>query len=212
MEIDPRLLYRFRFQSPGMSDNLFHFVLTDDIEKMKMFLTQHNFQDTNPVVDYVKKDEHDDETEFMLRPFMLKSNSSDKIFHIMSTEHMMHECGNEIASRMSSALVFGPTIIREDVPIMKVISELINALDQTYVLDYTLCDPATGKPFSSAYEQYVKTGYRTTPYDYLTLTEASYDDSALYETLTRISYDNPQPFTLEMYISYFAGLLTDSYF
>lgn len=215
MEVDPQRLFRFRFKSPGMSDNMSHFVLTDDVEKMRLFLKQHNFDPFKSVVEPVMLKDHEDDSEFMLEPFILKSNYSPKWYTIMSNEHMIYECANQAASIMSNSLILGPNIIRDDIPIMKVISELINELDHTYVLDHTVCDSATGKPFSSAYEQYTKVGYPNVEYaNTLSLTDepAAYDDSALYESITAaVGRGYPLPFTLEMYISYFAELLTDTY-
>lgn len=215
MEVDPQRLFRFRFKSPGMSDNMSYFVLTDDVEKMRMFLKQHNFDPFKSVVEPVMLKDHEDDSEFMLEPFILKSNYSPKWYTIMSNEHMIYECANQAASIMSNSLILGPNIIRDDIPIMKVISELINELDHTYVLDHTVCDAATGKPFSSAYEQYTKVGYPSVEYaNTLSLTDepAAYDDSALYESITvAVGRGYPLPFTLEMYISYFAELLTDTY-
>lgn len=215
MEVDPQRLFRFRFKSPGMSDNMSYFVLTDDVEKMKLFLKQHNFDPFKSVVEPVMLKDHEDDSEFMLEPFILKSNYSPKWYTIMSNEHMIYECANQAASIMSNSLILGPNIIRDDIPIMKVISELINELDHTYVLDHTVCDSATGKPFSSAYEQYTKVGYPNVEYaNTLSLTDepAAYDDSALYESITAaVGKGYPLPFTLEMYISYFAELLTDTY-
>ena len=126
MEIDPQRLFRFRFKSPGMSDDMSHYVLTDDIEKMRLFLAQHNFNPTDSFIDCVMFKDFESDTEYMLEPFILKSNYSPKIFTIMSTEHMIYECANEVASIMSQSLIFGPHIIREDIPIMKIISELVN--------------------------------------------------------------------------------------
>lgn len=216
MEVDPQRLFRFRFKSPGASDNMAYFVLTDDIEKMKLFLKQHNFDPVTSFVDCVMLKDHESDSEFMLEPFILKSNYSTKTYTIMSNEHMIYECANEVASIMSQSSIFGPTIIREDIPIMKVISELIQELDYTYVLDHTVCDSSTGKPYSSAYEQYTKVGFPSVEYSsaWLNLSHepAAYDDSALYEAITSaVGKGYPLPFTLEMYVSYFVGLLTDSY-
>lgn len=216
MEVDPQRLFRFRFKAPGMSDNMSYFVLTDDIEKMRLFMKQHNFDPTLSCIDCVMLKDHEEDSEYMLEPFLLKSNCSSKIYTVMSNEHMIYECANEAASIMSSSSILGSTIIKGDIPIMKVISELVNELDHTYVLDHTLCDSDTGKPYSSAYEQYTKVGYPVVEYSkaWLTLYQepAAYDDSALYESITGcVNKDYPMPFTLEMYVSYFAGLLTDSY-
>lgn len=197
-----------------MSDNMSHFVLTDDIEKMKLFLKQHNFDPILSTIDCVMLKDHEGDGEFMLEPFILKSNYSPKEYTIMSNEHMIYDCANEVASIMSGSLIFGPSIIRDDLPIMKVISELVNELDYTYVLDHTLCD-VSGNPYSSAYEQFTKVGYPSVEFaNKLSLIDdpASYDDSAIYEAITAaVGKGYPLPFTLEMYVSYFAGLLTDSY-
>lgn len=212
MEVDSQRLFRFRFKSPGASDDMTYFVLTDDIEKMRLFLKQHNFDPMASFVDCVMLKDHEDDSEFMLEPFILKSNYSTKTYTIMSNEHMIYECANEVASILSQSLIFGSAIIREDVPIMKVISELINDLDYTYVLDHTVCDPSTGKPFSSACEQYTKVGFPIANHSNAWCEPASYDDSALYEAITSaVGKEYPLPFTLEMYVSYFVGLLTDSY-
>lgn len=215
MEIDPTRLFRFRFKSPGMSDNMCYYVLTDDVEKMKMFLLQHGFNQADINVDVVWMKDHEDDGEYMLEPFMLKSNYSNKVYRIMSTEHLMNECANSVASIMSSSLVFGQWVIKNDIPIMQVISELVDQLDHTYVLDHTICDPETGKPYSSQYEKYTKCGFPDPDtYNNAYMYEgepAAYDDSALYESLTNINRDHPLTFTLEAYISYFAELLTDQY-
>ena len=216
MEVDPQRLFRFRFKAPSMSDNMAYFVLTDDIEKMRLFLKQHNFNPLTSVVDCVMLKDHEGDSEFMLEPFLLKSNYSPKQYTIMSNEHMIYECANEIASIMSNSLIFGSTIIRDDIPIMKVISKLIYDLDHVYVLDHTLCDPETHKPYSDAYDQYTKCGYPNVDYDQAWMKlygePASYDDSALIESIVNsVGRGFPLPFTLEMYVSYFAGLLTDTY-
>ena len=214
MEVDPQRLFKFRFKSPSMDDNIAYFVLTDDIEKMKLFLKQHNFDLSTAVVECVLLKDHEGDDEYMLEPFILKSNYSPKEYKIMSTEHMIYECGNRVAAKMSSSLIFGQTIVRDDVPLMKLISELIYKLDHVYVLDHTLCDPKTKKPYSDAYEQYTKCGYyKYMPDAYKLENEPpTYDDAAIYESIEySITRDHPLPFTLEMYVSYFAELLTDSY-
>ena len=108
MEVDPQRLFRFRFKSPGMSDNMSYFVLTDDVEKMKLFLKQHNFDPFNSYVEPVMLKDHEGDSEFMLEPFILKSNYSPKWYTIMSNEHMIYECANQAASIMSNSLILGP--------------------------------------------------------------------------------------------------------
>ena len=215
MEINPERLFRFKFKSTSMPDRLAYFVITDDIDKMNMFLKQHNFDPASVVIDCVPLKEHESDGEFMLRPYIIKSNSSDKEYKIMTTEHMVYECGEQIASMMSNLLIFGDAVIRDDLPIMKIISDLVYNLDHVYVLDHTLYDKSSKQLYSSAWEQYTKVGYpEVSVENRLTLqdTPASYDDSAIYESFSNsIGIDFPLPFTLEMYVSYFASLLTDEY-
>lgn len=216
MNIDPDMLYRFRFKASGMSDNLAHFVLTEDPNKMMLFLKQHNFDLDMVNLDRVPLKDHEGDSEFMLEYFIMRSNYSDQVFKIMSTEHMIYDCGRYVADIMSSALVFGPEIIREDVPIMRVISELVNELDHVYIMDHTLTDPETHEPFSSNYERYTKIGYPTMSsmceLDKYYHEDCSYDDSGLYDSLLgSITKGYLLPFTVEAYVSYFASLLTDSY-
>jgi hypothetical protein len=92
-------------------------------------------------------------------------------------------------------------------------TELINELDHVYVLDHTICDPETGKPYSSEYDKYTKCGFASaSKYAYTADDdEVCYDDTSIYESLTNINKDCVLPFTVEMYVSYFANLLTDSY-
>lgn len=212
MEIAPGHEYRFRFKSPGMSDNMAHYVLTKNPNDMKLFLTQHKFDDINTFIDVVMPT--DDDAEFHLEPFKMKSNYSDKIFTIMTTEHFVLDCANACADMMSTGLIFNcPHIIDDNIPIMKVISELINKLDHVYILDHTICDPETGEPYSSEYDKYTKCGFASaSKYAYTADDdEVCYDDTSIYESLTNINKDFVLPFTVEMYVSYFANLLTDSY-
>ena len=157
MEIDPMRLFRFRFKSPGMSDNMSYFVLSDDINKMRLFLKQHNFDPLDCCIDCVLLKDREGDSEFMLEPFLLKSNKTAKVYTIISTEHMIYECAKAVASEMSSSLIFGNSVIK-DLPIMNIISDLVQELDHVYVLDHTLCD-ANGKPYSSKYDQFTKVGF-----------------------------------------------------
>lgn len=209
-------LYRFRFKSPGMSDKLAHFVITDDLNKMRMFLIQHNFDLSKAIIENAPRKEHDGDGIFMLEEYILKSNYSDKIYKIMSNEKIIYDCAQAVGSIMSNSLVFGADVIRDDLPIMKAISELVNQLDHVYVLDHTLCD-ANGNPYSSAYDQYTKTGFPnpdTYCTDKLTMTKepSEYDDNEIYNSISNnVGKGFPLPFTIEMYVSYFAELLTDKY-
>ena len=216
MEVDSQRLFRFRFKAPSMSDDLAYYVLTDDIEKMKLFLKQHNFNPLTSVIDCVMLEDCKDDDEYMLEPYTLKSNYSQKEYVIMSNEHMIYECAREMEKIMYDSLIFGSTIIRDDVPIMQVISKLINDLEHVHVLDYTLCDPETHEPYSDAYDQYTKCGFPNVDYNEAWLKlygePPAYDDSAMIESITySIARESPLPFTLEMYVSYFVGLLTDTY-
>lgn len=215
MEVDNQVVYKFSFKSPGMSDNMAHFVLSNDLDKMRLFLKQHNFVSEDIIVECDLLKDHEGDDEFMLQQYLLKSNSSDKVYKIMTTEHLVYDCAQSLGSLLSSSLIFGTAITREDVPIMKFISELVFALDHVYILDHTLCD-SEGKPFSTSYDKYAKCGFPSTDlYDeryMLTDEPAGYDDSAIYESIsTSVVIDKPLPFTIEMYVSYFASLLTDSY-
>ena len=219
MEIEEGTIMRFRFRSPNMKESLAHYVLTQDPEKMKMFLIQHNFDPTAAVIEYLPSEKHESDESCMLDTFMLKSNYSDKTYKIVSTEEMMWHCSEEIASIMSSSLVLGPAIIREEIPIFDIIADLISQLDHVYVLDKTICDPNTKKPYADKYEQICAVedvSYVHPEHDKIWMQAygepASYDDSSIYESFAEsCEKDRPMPFTLEMYVSYFAGLLTDSY-
>ena len=214
MEVENTYWYRFRFKSKGMSDNMAHYVLSHNLDDIRLFLTQHAFNKMDTFIDTVPVDEKDDEREYELKPFMMKSNYSEKVFNVISTEHFMYECAQSCADTISLNLIFNcPHIIDDTIPIMRVISELISKLDHVYVLDHTICDPETGEPYSSQAEKYTKCGYLSaTKYGYTADDdEISYDDSSIYESLTNINRDYPMPFTVEMYVSYFANLLTDSY-
>lgn len=214
MEVENTFWYRFRFKCKGMSDNMAHYVLSHNLEDIRLFLTQHAFNNKDTFIDIIPVDEKDDEREYELKPFMMKSNYSDKVFNVMSTTHFVEQCAESCADIISLNLIFNcPHIIDTTIPIMKVISKLIDDLDHTYVLDHTICDPETGRPYSSEAEKYTKCGYvSASKYMYTADDdEVSYDDTAIYDSLTNINRDYPMPFTIEMYVSYFANLLTDSY-
>lgn len=210
MEVDPRRLFRFRFKSNGMTDNMAYFVLSDDINKVRLFLKQHNFKEVDSYIEPVLAEEHSGDDEFLLEPYIMKSNSSDKLYTVMTNEHMVYACASKVSGILSDSLVFGDEVIRDDIPIMKIISKLVHGLDHVYVLDHTLCDQ-DGKPYSSSYDQYIKCGIPNPDYTDADLPTA-YDDTGIYESMEySIIKDKPLPFTIEAYVSYFADLLTDEY-
>lgn len=215
-DIDPNRVFRFRFKAPRMSDRLAHFVLSDDIDKMESFLKQHNFDmalvdiEILPAEKYFAYDDH------MLTEYQLKSNYSDYIYKIYTTEQLVCDCSQFVSSLISNSLIFHTDqIIRSDVPLMTFISEMVDKLDHVYVLDHTLCDQ-DGKPYSSNYERYTKVGFPSDSKignkELLYSDETSYDDSAICESIgSHINTYTPLPFTLEAYISFFTSILTDSY-
>ena len=214
-DIDPNRLFRFRFKAQNMPDKMAHYVLTDDMNKMYAFLRQHNFDLSRTDIDIITLRENEVCDEHMLEQYMLKSNYSDQIYRIYTTEVFVCDCSQYVSSILSSSLVFNSEeIIRADVPLMTLISEMINDLDHTYILDHTVCD-YDGKPYSSNYERYTKVGFpNSEAFDkaYLHDDETCYDDSGIYESMAaHISKYAPLPFTLEGYISFFTSMLTDSY-
>ena len=214
-DIDPNRLFRFRFKSQNMPDKMAHYVVTDDINKMYKFLKQHNFDISIADIDMIIPREYEIFDEHMLVEYMLKSNYSDQIYRIYTTEVFVCDCSQYVSSILSSSLVFNSEqIIRSDVPLMELISGMIQDLDHVYVLDHTVCD-YDGKPYSSNYERYTKVGFpNSKSFDkmYMHDDETVYDDSGIYESMgSHISTYSPLPFTLEAYISFFTSLLTDSY-
>ena len=214
-DIDPNHLFRFRFKSHSMSDNMAYFVLSESYDTMIKFLKQHNFEIDESCIDIVDAEENRSNSEFLLEEYIFKSNYSDQLYKITTTEHLVYDCGEYVCDMISSALIFGSdTIVRQDIPIMVIISDLIFKLDHVYVMDHTLCN-SSGKPFSSAWEQFTKIGYPEVGLnERLSLQDepAAYDDTGIFNSVSAsIGKGFPLPFTLECYISYFISLLTDSY-
>lgn len=213
-DIDPNKYFKFSFLSPGMSRNMAHFVLTDDINLMYLFLKQHNFDINEVEIEIVDRKEHEGDDEFLLSEVIAKSNYSDETFTLITTEHLVYDASNWVCSQLSSSLTLGPHIIRDDVKIMGVISELVNELPHVYVLDHTLVDPQTLQPFSDNYDRWTKVGIGCPgfPNDTYFHDDCAYDDSGIYESMTySIIPGYHLPYTIEAYVSYFVSLLTDVY-
>ena len=176
-------------------------VYADDIEKMRLFLEQHNF--TEEHIKYVKLcslEEYTDDESFILKYYKFSSNLNNGIFNVMTTMGILGYAISLFSRQYADHMVFGPAIKREDIDIINIISQL-----------------AYGIPYTTVYEDMLTDGNDTMMMDSFDLSvfnENHIDDvfaNLMEENILDDLTNEIMPFTIEAYARLFAELMDDDY-
>lgn len=176
-------------------------VYADNIEKMRLFLEQHNF--TEEHIKYVKLcslEEYTDNESFILKYYKFSSNLNNGIFNVMTTMGILGYAISMFSRQYAEHMVFGPAIKREDIDIINIISQLAYSIPYTVVYEDMLTDGNDTMMMES---------FDTSIFD-----EGPIEDALVNLTETNISDDitnENMPFTIEAYARLFAELMDDDY-
>ena len=208
---------RFDFQSINSkqrSSPTKYRVVTDDFNKMMLFIRQHGFINATPeslsVVDISDINRCPDHYN-ILTPYKFKSNFKDGIYTIMTTEGFVTYAIESAADDLNGCLLFGEAILRHDIEAFKTISNLISSLPHTRIFDYLLANEKCVDDPAILSSQEIASMRR----EYLTKINAPCEDYGAYETFESlhdsVNTDEVMPITLECYTSGFVEMMTDEY-
>ena len=189
-------------------------VVTDNFNKMMLFLKQHGFTDASPeslkIIDIADINRYPDHYN-ILHPYLFKSNYTDDIYTIMTTEGFVTYAIDNAANDLNGCLLFGEAILRHDIEVFKTISKLISSLPHTHIFDYLLANEQCVDDPASLVSQEIAAMRR----DYLAKICAPCEDYGSYETFESlhdsVNTDEIMPITLECYTSSFVEMMTDEY-
>lgn len=202
------VVFKFQFTTMNLSTDAQgppYRVYAFNREDMDLFLRQHGFDIRYVHVEFIPINEFDDDEEHILKLHKFRSNTSNEVYHIMTTSRFVDDAIDYTCLQLTDHLILGPPIVRNDIEIIKLINELMYSLPYVFILDHTLTDGFGGDVYSGDWEKYIKF------YDSEQSLE-NMDDSYIYESMHNSSViDKMQPITIEAYVSHFTQMLFDSF-
>lgn len=193
------------------------YIESTNLDEIKMFVLQHNFKYESLDSITIKNDEYNYDTTKQLELFKFRSNLSDEEISIYTTYDLLNNVIELISDDMNDISVFrSNTIVKIDLPIIKVVNDLIHSLPYSTVFNYVNDILDEGLSIEDLaqidkYNKYIKVLDTFNEYDYsgeplnhefLSLNMIDYRKDAL-SIKTKESHDNDMflPITIEAYIS-----------
>lgn len=218
MNDDDNVYYKFSFNSfdsicnPNSVDpdkSALYSVFTDDIKKMQIFLKQHCFDDE--CMNFIKvADASAVGCSNELEEFILKTNSSDEIFTILTTQEIVDIITENISSDYVPRTSFGQVILREDIPIIKLIHSLLDEMPHMWVYEDKVVDDVDYmNRFGEACDEIPDDSYDD-KLSYICESLYDYNKTHAYTCDSMCGLNNSclLSFTIEAYSKYFTCLMT----
>lgn len=170
-------------------------VYSFDMSHIILFINQHGFK-YDECKDFIREVEFTEEVESKsftneLKLFIFKSNKNKEKFSVMTTESLVERCVVNAGDVITNACWFGPLLAMSKQPIVKILNDLIDELKYATVMD-----------FQSFGDDELMEYNMDTDYNTDIIRESIINRSMKYNHDTE-----PQPITIESYISGFTGLL-----
>lgn len=203
------IIYSLKIDAPG-ADGMYIRVSSYDINMIYQFINTHL---TPEAIDYIKaydglyipSEVTDDLEDNMLRIYYFKDNSNKNTYAIPSSKAIIEEVATIISSALSNVETFGSIIMDKNIPILKVLSELINDLNLGFVLEEQLCDMSE-EDRDQAYQYKISQSSQSSE-------QYDFDDGVIFNEMASIidgiTDDKIMPFTIKGYVSGFTQLLYD---
>jgi len=203
------VIYSLKVDAPGADDKFIR-VSSFDIDMIYKFINTHL---TPEAVDYIEvydglyipseiTDYLDDDK---LRMYYFRDNSDKNTYAIPSSRAIVEEVATIVSSTLSEHETFGNVIMNKSIPIIKVLSELINDLTFGFVLEEQTCDMSEDDRDEQYQYRVNKCIQENDTYDF--------DDGVIFNemeaVLNDITDDKIMPFTIKGYVSGFTQLLYD---
>ena len=203
MEDSPVFVIEFFTKSVGPSIVAWSY----DMKLANLFIKQHGF-DENNIKEYVIPGydikNHNDiiQPDTMIELHKMKSNSSDTIHNIATTDELLDNVTRSLADDLVDYLMFGEIIIRTDLKFIDNISDCIEKLEYASICDFDLiANDVVDRYYDEDYSLGVSQYPRFPP---------PADTSYIYDTLfhARSNHDI-LPFTVEAYVHYFISQIME---
>lgn len=205
-------IFKFEFSScHNHIKNMNYRVFAKTERDLEMFLRQHNFTNIseNSIKVLSPSEYRPYEDKFMIKEYLFKSNYSKETYHVMTCEDFVSFAITTTGNSLVDSLLLGEAIIRRDIGIFKLIGDLIYDLPHTNILDFSHADiESTNDPVPESISEIMEMQkmYRTTIGRPTEDAGAAYiHDSFEYESIDT----EPQPITLESYVSGFTEMMMD---
>lgn len=177
-------------------------VYSEDINLIHQFLYQHNFDINNSPIEMVS-DEHANEDaldRYSLKIRKFQSNEDKQIHEVATSDHLMELAVDYVTNELGTFLLFGPTIIRKDIQVIQIASDILESLPCTQILDHLLMDDdSVGDPYDTSWMIVSKTLEEFAASKDWDNCDLSY----LYEMIDRECDNDIMPITLEAYVKSF---------
>ena len=182
-------------------------VYSDDWDMIRMFLRQHNFDIKNSPIEnisYEKAKSEDQKGQYQLKIRKFYSNEDNQIHDIVTSDHLLSLAVDYCTNELGSFSLFGPCIIRKEYQVIKIVSDILESLPYTQILDHLLMDDnSVGNPYDTSWMEVSKDmdGFmNATPNVWDT-----YDLSYIYELIDHGCNYDVMPMTLEAYVKAFVS-------
>lgn len=204
-------LFRFEFSSKYNNiKNMNYVVYSETEEDLKMFLIQHNFTDSPmDAITVVSRDKVGNCYGSILKRHIFKSNHTDETYVIMTCPDFVNRAIETTCDGLNDVMIFGEAIICRDVEIFKLIGDLVNELPHANVLDFPLTDNQSTRydiiAESVELARDCRNKHGRNP-AYLEDMSTYYVHQSMDDIRCE---DQPEPITIEAYVSYFTEMMID---
>ena len=185
-------------------------VYSEDINEIHLFLKQHNFDLSQTFIENIPSDMAEDDylEDNLLRPYQMKSNVDKEIRTIMTTRNFVNLTVSYVVEELGQFLLFGETILRNDIQLIQLVREILGSMPCTTILDFDLLSGELLDYACNTDWMYVKKTI-----DQVTESPScdGQDLSELYEMIDRECNYDILPFTLEAYAEVFARIILGKY-
>lgn len=202
------VVYSLKVDAPG-ADNKYIRVTSYDINMIYQFINTHLTPEAVDYIEvydglYIPSEITDGLDDNLLRVYYFRDNSNKNTYAIPSSKAIIEEVATIVSSTLSNVETFGNIIMNDSLPIINVLSELINSLNLGFVLEQQICD-ASESDRDEEYQYKINKCKQSEQYDF--------DDGVIFNEmeaiLSSLSEDKIMPFTIKGYVSGFTQLLYD---
>lgn len=209
-------MYRIRFAPYYVSQNIqcgerdCSRVYSNDINEIHLFLKQHNFDPNCTFIENVPEEDAEDDylDDNTLKFFKMKSNVDKEIHTIITSQHFIDLAVSYVTESLSDYLLFGETILRNDIQLIQVVREILGDMPCTAILDFNLLDGDSLKYAWNTDWMYVK---KTIDQITESPSEDGQDLSELWQLIEDACKNEVLPFTLEAYVEMFVHVILGKY-
>ena len=203
------IIYSLKIDAPGADDRYIR-VSSTDINMIHKFIDTHLTPDAVEYIEvydglYIPSEITDYLDDNKLRMYYFRDNSNTHTYAIPSSRSIVEEVATIVSSTLSEHETFGNVIMNKSIPIIKVLSELINDLSFGFVLEEQTCDMSEDDRDEQYQYRVNKCSQENDTYDF--------DDGVIFNemeaVLNDITDDKIMPFTIKGYVSGFTQLLYD---